>query len=96
MGFLKPKTIVMPQAAAAPPQAVTPPPATIEDKFKVPKKAEDRFTPTSEEGPQEETTSKEIAEKKVKRKKTGMTETILTGPQGIDEDEEIYKKSLLG
>lgn len=81
MGFLRPKTIVMPAAAAEPPKKVTPPPATIEDTY------------TNEAG--EETSAAKEAEKKMDKKRTGYTQTILTGPQGITEDADIYEKSLL-
>ena len=98
MGFLKPKTIVMPPAAQAPVSAskVAPPPATIEDTYA--KKPDDTIIVKDAEGKEtgEETTAAKEAEKKIKRKKQGMTTTILTGPKGIEEDAQIYKKSLLG
>ncbi len=75
----------MPQAAKEPPKSVKAPPSSIEEKF----------TRTNEDGEQVETSAKEIAEEKIKRKKSGMTKTILTSPMGVDEDAEIYKKSLL-
>jgi len=78
MGFLKPKTIVIP---ADPPKQVTPPPATIEDTY------------TNEAG--EETSAATEAAKKIAKKKTGYTQTILTGPQGVTDETNIYTKSLL-
>jgi hypothetical protein len=81
MGFLRPKTIVMPAAAAEPPKQVTPPPATIEDTY------------TNEAG--QETSASAEAAKKIAKKKTGYTQTILTGPQGVTEEADIYTKSLL-
>ena len=82
MGFLKPKTIVMPAAAATPPKAVEPPPATVEDTY------------TDAEGNQ--TTAKAEAAEKIKRKKAGMSQTIMTGPQGVVDDADIYTPTLLG
>jgi hypothetical protein len=83
MGFLKPKPIIMPAAAAAPPPpAPTPPPASIEDTYK------------DDEG--KDVTAKQIAQEKIKRKKAGMSQTIMTGPQGVKEDADIYTPTLLG
>tara|TARA_A100001391_G_C5080918_1_gene280020 strand:+ start:5125 stop:5421 length:297 start_codon:yes stop_codon:yes gene_type:complete len=98
MGFLRPKTIVMPQAAQRPVAAsqVKTPPATIEDTYA--KKPDDTIIVKDAEGNEtgEVTTAKKEAEKKIRKKKTGMTPTILTGPQGVEEDADIFKKSLLG
>ena len=83
MGFLKPKTIVMPAAAAAPPPpAPTPPPASIEQTFK------------DDSG--KATTAKAEAEKKIEKKQAGMTKTIMTGPKGVTDEATIYTPTLLG
>ena len=83
MGFLKPKPIIMPVAAQAPPRpAPTPPPASIEAEYK------------DSEG--NTTTAKAEADKKVKMKKAGLTKNILTGPQGLTDDADIYTPTLLG
>ena len=72
----------MPAAAATPPKAVEPPPATVEDTY------------TDAEG--NHTTAKKEAAEKIKRKKAGMSQTIMTGPQGVVDDADIYKPTLLG
>ena len=83
MGFLKPKTLVMPAAAAAPPPpAPKPPPASIEEVYK------------DEKG--QETTAKVEAEKKIEKKKKGMSQTIKTGPKGVTDEAIIYTPTLLG
>jgi len=88
MGFLKPKTVVMPAAAQTPvaDSYVPPPAATIEDTYEV----------ENEDGTTSTTTAETEAQKKIRRKKKGMSNTILTSNQGDTSEANIYSKSLLG
>ena len=87
MGFLKPKTVVMPAAAQTPvaETQVTPPPATIEDTYEV----------ENEDGTTTETTAAAEAQKKIRKKKQGMSNTILTSTQGDTSDPNVYSATLL-
>jgi len=80
MGFLKPKIPAPPPPPPAPPAL---PPATKEAAYGDPLTGED-------------TTAAEQAAIKLKKKKKGYTETIMTSTQGDTSTPDIYKKTLLG
>ena len=87
MGFLKPKTVVMPAAAQAPvaDSYVPPPAATIEDTYEV----------ENEDGTTTETTAEAEAQKKIRKKREGMSNTILTSTSGDTSEANIYSSTLL-
>tara|TARA_R110002049_G_scaffold75027_3_gene193322 strand:- start:442 stop:708 length:267 start_codon:yes stop_codon:yes gene_type:complete len=87
MGFLKPKTVVMPAAAQTPvaETQVTPPPATIEDTYEV----------ENEDGTTRTTTAETEAQRRIRRRQEGMSNTILTSTQGDTSNPNVYSATLL-
>ena len=87
MGFLKPKTVVMPAAAQTPvaDSYVAPPAATIEDTYEV----------ENEDGTTTETTAEAEAQKKIRKRREGMSNTILTSTSGDTSEANIYSSTLL-
>lgn len=87
MGFLKPKTVVMPAAAQKPVEDsyVPPPAATIEDTYEV----------ENEDGTTRTTTAETEAQRRIRRRQEGMSNTILTSTQGDTSNPNVYSATLL-